>query len=173
MKPRGFSLLTLMIALAVLGVALSLGAPALQALVQQQRRALLADQLLAALRSARVEAILRHRVVQVQAHPSGWGHGWQTVLDLNGAGARDPDNPVLVVRQLGARVRVVGNHWLTRSVRFDALGRPASVNGAFQAGRLHLCALDRPVSDRRIVLSHTGRVRLETGPVDEALCAPA
>jgi type IV fimbrial biogenesis protein FimT len=173
MRQEGFTLLHLLIGLALAGVLTHLAAPALQALLLGQRRQLLAEELASGLRSARVEAIVRQREVWVQAIDDDWSLGWRLWADDSGRGRDDPDNPVLLERAGSGRLPVVGNHRLRTRARFIPQGWPANTGGGPGNGTLHVCDEAAPVSHWRVIMANSGRVRLESGPQAEPLCTPA
>ncbi len=69
-----------------------------------------------------------------------------------------------------ASARVVGNQPMRRRVRFGNQGEALYPSGAFQAGRLHVCAKRGPVSHHQVILAPSGRVRLESVEAEQALC---
>jgi type IV fimbrial biogenesis protein FimT len=171
MTQKGFSLIELLAALALLGVLLHLGAGALGQLLISNRQQLMAQGLASGLRQARHEAILRHATTVIQAREDDWSQGWRIILDVSGRGPQDSDNPVLVEHQAGGQVVVVGNRPVKRFVRFSSLGQPLLPSGAFQAGTLHICAREQSTSRYQVVLSRTGRVSLRSEQTEQAVCA--
>lgn len=173
MRQDGLTLIQLLIALALIGASLVFVLPSLQSWVRDQQRAVIAYELASGLRSARAEAILRQRDVLVQAIDGDWGLGWWMLLDENGQGAADPANPVLLERRSSGQVPVVGNTRLATRARFIPQGWPAHTGTAPGNGTLHVCAVGLAVSHWRVVIANSGRIRLESGAREEALCAPS
>ena len=95
MNQQGMSLIQLLFALLIVALTTQVASPAYNALVEQQRRLSVAEQLASSLRNARAEALLRHQYVIVHAMEEDWSRGWKVTLDLSGRGYLDPDNPVL------------------------------------------------------------------------------
>ncbi len=75
---RGFNLIEILVALAVLGVLIALGAPSLAEFLQNQQVRAAAEAILNGMQVARGEAIRRNLAVQLVIEPatSGWTTGW-------------------------------------------------------------------------------------------------
>lgn len=106
----GFSLVEMLVVMAVLGVLSALAAPSFAGLIERYRIDAVHDELLASLQLARVEAI-RQGVPIVMERQTGcgtvldsgrnWSCGWQLYADLNGNFNRDaPSEPVLQTSSL-------------------------------------------------------------------------
>lgn len=161
MYQQGFSLIELLIGLAIAAIVLpwaGSGYAALVASVEREDAALL---LAADLRSARSEAIARNRTVTIRGIDNDWGRGWQIMLDDEGR---------TLLTERGGLARVVGNGPVRHSVRFGSLGEPLLPSGAFQAGTLHVCARHAPVSHYQVVLARTGRISLRSENAEQAVC---
>ena len=171
MFQKGFSLIELLAALAIAAIALQLASPALAAYAQSLRREDAANVLASGLRSARTEALTRNQTVIVHALNDDWGQGWRIILDISGRGHLDPDNPVVLQRQMGTKVMIVGNLRVRRFVRFSSLGEPLFPGGGFQAGTLFICDQRTSMTHQQVVLSKTGRVSLRHDKAEQALCA--
>lgn len=170
MYQRAFSLIELLVGLTLVGIVLLLASPAFSALAQSNHREEAAHTLAQGLRTARTEAITRHRTVVIHAINEDWSQGWRIILDASGKGSKDPDNPVLAERASGSRVPIVGNWWVKHQVRFSHLGEPLMAGEAFHAGTLHICDAREPLSQLQVVLAATGRVSLRNTKAAQALC---
>ncbi|WP_273824796.1 GspH/FimT family pseudopilin [Pseudomonas asplenii] len=168
MHQRGLSLVELLAVLVVIAVLARLAGPSFGEWLASQRRQLSAEQLALGLQTARTEAILRNQAVIIHALNDDWSQGWRIILDLSGQGPEDGSNPTLIERQDSSAGPIVGNQHVRSFVRFSSIGAPT--NDGVAGGTLHICARDKPLSQHRVVLARTGRVRLETGDKQEALC---
>jgi type IV fimbrial biogenesis protein FimT len=164
MKQAGFGLVQLVVGMVLVVIVASLAVPGFSQLIENQRREDAARQLASAIRSARVEAILRNKVVRVQALDNDWSRGWHIVVE-NGA-----NHSVLMERASSGKVPIVGNQWVRQAVRFNEMGVPTSISGAWNAGTLSICDKTDPLSHHQIVLSRVGRVTVKNGKVGEPLC---
>ena len=162
---RGFTLLELMVVVAIVAVLAVIGVPSFRDLLLNQRLAAAAQAFNAALSLARTEAIQRSRSVRVVA-PAGrdWSRGWTVVTGASGAsGSTGPDAPA-TLRLFeglpdGVRVDASLGDGFAQGVRYDSNGfSRRATNAAFAAGCLTLKA----DSGRRasIVVSASGRARV-------------
>jgi type IV fimbrial biogenesis protein FimT len=171
MRQQGFSLIELLMGLTIVGIVLHLVSPAFAAVIESNLREHAAQSLYSDIRTARTEAIARHQGVMIHAIDGDWGQGWRIIVDISGKGQKDASNPLLVERQSGTRLPIVGNRPVSTFVRFSDLGEPQFARGEFQAGTLHICAAREPVSQYQVVLAPTGRVSLRSVKAEQALCA--
>ena len=170
MPQQGFSLVELLMGLAIGAIVLSLVSPALADFTESNRRQQAAQSLLDGIRNARTMAITRNQSVVIHGINGDWGQGWRIILDISGKGPKDSSNPLLLERAGGARVPIVGNWPVRRYIRFSGIGTPQMPERAFQAGKLHFCAAREPVSQLQVVLAATGRVSLRSDKAEQALC---
>ncbi|MCU0071945.1 GspH/FimT family pseudopilin [Pseudomonas koreensis] len=170
MPQQGFSLVELLMGLAIGAIVLSLVSPALADFTESSRRQQAAQSLLDGIRNTRTMAITRNQSVVIHGINGDWGQGWRIILDISGKGPGDADNPLLIEQASDGRVPIVGNWLVSRYIRFSSLGQPLVPDRKFQAGTLHLCSAREPVSRLQVVLAATGRVRLASQKTEQALC---
>jgi type IV fimbrial biogenesis protein FimT len=164
MRQQGFSLIELLMGLAITGIVLQLVSPAFATLIESNQREQAAQALFSGIRTARTEAIVRNQAVVIHSINGDWSHGWRMILDISGKGEMDSDNPLLAERQGNARVSIVGNGPVESSIRFRGQGE------SLIGGTLHICAVRKPVSQHQVVLARTGRVSLRSDKAEHALC---
>ncbi|MGW8463078.1 GspH/FimT family pseudopilin [Pseudomonas sp. CLCA07] len=171
MHQQGFSLIELLMGLAIAAIVLLLVSPVFAALTESNHREAAANALVSGIRNARTLAITRNQAVVIHGINGDWGQGWRIILDISGKGPKDSSNPLLVERAAsGARGAIVGNGPVRRYIRFSGIGEPQMPGRAFQAGTLHFCAAREPVSQLQVVLAATGRVSLRSKKAEQALC---
>lgn len=161
MHQQGFSLIELLMGLAIAAIVLPWAGSGYKALIDSIERKEAARLLASGLRTARSEAITRNQTVAIKGIDNDWSQGWQIILDGN-------EQALLIQRSSGARI--IGNWAVKHSVRFAGHGQALLPSGAFQAGTLHICAKHQPVSHHQVVLSRTGRVSLRSKEAEQALC---
>lgn len=166
---RGFTLAELLVAVAVLGILLTLAAPDLRAMIRNNRLATLSNQLVVSLQYARTEAVKRGASVSVcktadasAQNPvcvsnGGWEHGWLVFVDGGAAGVIDGADLRLQVAQADSGgASITGDAALVNFLGFNARG--AALNGA--GGTIALC-LDGLRRD--VTINATGHVKVAQG----------
>ncbi|WP_434558695.1 GspH/FimT family pseudopilin [Pseudomonas sp. Z5-35] len=161
MRQQGFSLIELLMGLAIAAIVLPWAGTGYKELIESIEREDTAQLLLSGLRSARSEAIMRNRRVLIHGIDNDWGKGWRITLD---------NKEKTLLKERSASARVIGNQTVKRRVRFGSHGAALHANNSFQAGTLHVCAKRGPVSHHQVILAPSGRVRLESIKAEEALC---
>ena len=173
MPQQGFSLIELLMGLAIGAIVLLLVSPAFATLTESNHRHQAAQSLLDGIRNARTLAITHNQSVIIHGIDGDWSRGWRIILDISGKGPEDSSNPLLVERASDQRIPIAGNWWVSRYIRFGSLGKPLMPGRMFQAGKLHICSVNEPVSQLQVVLAATGRVRLSSKSAEQALCQKA
>ncbi|MFO1397199.1 MAG: GspH/FimT family pseudopilin [Burkholderiales bacterium] len=166
-RPLGFTLLDLLVSLAIGGLLLGLGVPGYRAWIADLELRDRVEALVEAMSHARAEAIKRGERVNLcpthdGAHCAGDGHweaGWLLFADANHDGDRDDDEPV--VRREGpahAGITVRGNRPVANYVSYTPHGQTRMANGALQMGTFTVCRSGANAVD--VVLANGGRVRV-------------
>jgi type IV fimbrial biogenesis protein FimT len=162
----GFSLIELMITLALLAILTGLAAPSFGTMIRDTRLATSANDLLATLFLTRSEAVKRGRRVTLCtsvdlaacATNVGWHRGWIMFEDPNSNALRDGGEEILRVE--GARsdaVTITGTNTMRDYVSYISSGNTRTANGALQMATITICEGD---AARRVVISATGRPRV-------------
>ena len=181
---RGFTLVELLVTLAIAAILLTVAVPSMEEAALNGKLRSQSNAFLASLYLARSEAIKRNgRVVLCKssdgvdcAGSGGWEQGWIVFSDRNNDGNRagDADESIIDVHQPLARgflLRGGGN--VASYISFHDSGSTRLTSGAFQSGSLTLCRTQPTVSDqgKQIVLNAVGRARVcDTNPL--AACPP-
>ena len=160
-KHSGFTLLELMITLAIIGLVMAFAVPSLSTFIKNDRLSSQINTLVGHLAYARSEAVLRSQQVGLCASDDttsctagDWAKGWILYVDLDGSSTFNTDDIILRVQQT-----LSGKNTLTSSMgnNFIYDNRGFSANGA--VGTFSLCD-DRGVDHvKSISISNTGRVR--------------
>lgn len=108
----GFTLVELMLAVAILGILASLAAPSFTDLIESQRAKSAATDIYVALARARSEAVKRNTSVTLSPKSANWANGWQIPDPVSGTIIEDHDaisnltvtGPTSVIYQSSGRV---------------------------------------------------------------------
>ena len=163
---RGFTVLELLIALAVLAIVLILGIPALSEYGLRQRMSATINALHTHLALARAEAI--HLNTHVVACPGNrtvgcidgndWSQGWIVFSDLNG------DRQLQSLEHLHRAEPALEQLFVLSTpgrsnIRFYPNGSAPGSNGS-----INFCDRRGPAEARRLVISNLGRIRRDAAP---------
>ena len=171
---RGFTLVEMMVTLAVASTLIHTGVTSFQALLGNNRLTTQANLLMQSIVLARSEAIKRNTRVTLTKTGQNWEDGWIAFVDGN-ANARLDDGEELLITQseLPGNLLLTGNRNVRDYISYTSRGRSEKINGAFQAGRLMLCdrhAQATPEHARAIVISSSGRPRISRKTQDLRDC---
>lgn len=182
-KINGFTLVELLITIAIIGVLLSIALPNYQQLVSNTRMTTQANEFLTMLNFTRSEAIKRNTrvtmckssdrktctVTPIAELTASWQPGWIVFTDGSTAGIIDGTDTILRVQgALTGSSTLVGNANVTNYVSYVSNGQAQLANGGMQGGTFYLCSPDATLDGRNIILTqNTGRARVEkvTPPV--------
>ena len=168
----GFTVVEVMIALAVALITIGLAMPAFSRMIAQNNLATAANSFVSAFGLARQSAIQFTAPVTLCAGDSSgcqdaqnwdWSQGWLVFLDRNKDGALDAGERVLHAGIASHQdVLVQGNGPFQKPVIFTALGFAEQPGGAFAAGTLRVCVRAGIHNNaRNLVLAKSGRLRVE------------
>jgi type IV fimbrial biogenesis protein FimT len=166
----GVSLVEVLVVMLVMGILVSIVAPAMTATMGSAKLNAASDTFLTAMHLARSEAISRTDSVVMCKSANGlscsltgsWEQGWIIFRDANHNGQREATE-ALVTQQsaLSAGLKLTGNLTVAKYVSFSPTGSAKLIGGGFQAGTLTLCKQSPGGGEaRQFVLNVAGRVRV-------------
>ncbi len=169
-KYAGFTLIELIITVAIAAIVLAIGIPSFKETILQNRLTTYTNQLIGAINLARSEAIKRG--VRVTLCPSngadceaiGYEKGWIVFSDLNNNAKLDTANDEIIIRifeKMPDGMTLTGDDNVKTYISYTGDGVSRLNGGAFQTGTLTLC---KDGKARQIILSSPGRLRVETNP---------
>jgi type IV fimbrial biogenesis protein FimT len=150
----GFSLIELMVTLAVLVILITVAIPSFTSLIQNSRSAALANSIVIALNVARSEAVKRNALINLcpgndgSACPGNWTNGWIVQLNTGATTVQVWDAP-----DTGAVITQVGGN---STIRFDGSGRMTLPAAAVTINSRYPNCTGQQA--RQIQISTTGRV---------------
>ena len=171
-RSSGFTLIELMITLAIAAILLTVAVPSLSAFRRNAELTSAANTFMAGLNTARSEAMKRGRYAMVVPTNNGanWNDGWIVFVDINRTQTYTESSDSVVVTQMAlpTGISMTGVNTATGStpyVMFDPSGYSRDKSGGFGALTLTLARTEGTAAQqldqtRRIIIASTGRVRM-------------
>ncbi len=173
MKSKGFTLIELMITLAIAAIVMTIGVPAFQDMIRNNRAIAQTNDFISALNFARSESIKRGQRVVLCKSSGGaacttdgnWDQGWMIFVDNSGNAAVDTGEEILRVHEaLTGGNTLVGNTNVANYISYSSDGTTRLASNAFQSGTLTFGLCNSSQQKNTIVISDTGRARIEKIP---------
>ena len=170
-KSHGFTLIELMVIIAIAGVLLSLAAPGFISFQRNSELTSLANKMLGSINSARSEAMKSGRnAFVVPNDSSNWSTGWFVYVDMNSNNSFDEGTDLFIQTQpaLVSYITMTGNNNAATSnpyISFDSAGYARTVGGngltnlALSIKRNDVSTADTPEQSRLVIVARTGRTR--------------
>ena len=162
-KTQGFTLIELMVVLALAAIIATFAVPSFQSAMARQKLNLAASDLLVSAMQARSEAIKNNRqaIVQPVSSDSDWSQGWRIYVDMdNSKTYNEGDFLVTTVPAAASSVKLYETPTLDPNfIGFDANGFALGSN----AGRIVFSSSILGSAYRKgVVIARTGRARICT-----------
>lgn len=168
----GFTLIELMITLAIAAILMMVAVPNLSAYRRNAELTSAANTFVASLNTARSEAMKRGRYAMVVPTNNGasWNDGWVVFVDINRTQTYTESTDSVVATQIAlpTGINMTGVNTATGAtpyVMFDPSGYSRDKSGGFGALTLTLARTEGTATEqldqtRRIIIASTGRVRM-------------
>jgi type IV fimbrial biogenesis protein FimT len=166
---RGFTMLELLVTMAVAAVLLCIAIPSYRGLVSRNAMAAQVNDLVGALQYTRSQAVTRGQRVylckssdqETCAKNGDWSQGWIVYTPDAGAKTPTPSNLLRVHGPLTDQIRICGNNNLEKDAFFDANGFAMGSRGHFTA------SAPDSAQQTQIVIAGSGRIHLESASGDD------
>ncbi|MGY0632649.1 GspH/FimT family pseudopilin [Luteimonas sp. A478] len=165
----GFTLIELMVTVAVLAILVTLAAPSFQELTNRNNLVSGTNEMIALLQSARLEAVRRNARVEVCPTENGStcsGSDWARVV------VRDSSGAVLRDLEINTRLTARGSSKVASKILFrpDGLAREGGAPGTVLNGVMEVCIdADRPKQNARRISISGARISTDA-PVSSSSC---
>jgi type IV fimbrial biogenesis protein FimT len=173
---RGFSLVELMLVLAIAAVLIALATPEMRDMLKRRRLDAAVADLYGAIDLARSQAIARgSRVQLVPLEPAGanWSHGWVVFVDTDGDRRPGPSEEVIASHgPLDEGIVISFNFTSNKQpyyIAYNGAGRSCSDTSAL-AARWGTLSLHQDAQIRRIRINMLGRARVCNPETDPETC---
>ncbi len=155
---QGFTLIELMIVVAIIGIVSTAGFPSLIAALNSQKLTTQANDIIASLNLARSTAIKRREVVTIR-RVAEWQDGWRIFVDTNGNGTEDAGDTLLKIYPgITAGSGSITGPEFADFISYSPNGRATTI------GSFAICPPNNNLdSSRNIVIEGSGRMHTEKG----------
>lgn len=150
---KGFTLIELMITVAIMSIMLTVGLPSFQSIIVSSRLTSSTNAMVSALQLARFEALKQHKTVTIRKKGTNWQDGWDVFVDRNENGNIDSGEALVSYDKLNSAVTVSGGGSYPNYASYNESGR-INKAGTFTFKAQSEC--------RKVVIAATGRVHVET-----------
>lgn len=166
---RGFTLVELMVVVALIAILLSMAIPSLAAFQRNAELRATTSSFFAAVQSTRAEAMKRGvDTYMVPASNNDWANGWLVYADNDRSQSRTASDTVIMqTGPITPKTTVNGNATdaaefageTGKYIRFNGGGFPLAMNGSFRGGAIEF-GVTGSTEKRRVVINAVGRARL-------------
>lgn len=172
----GFTLIELMVTVAIAGVVLGIGIPSFNEAIRNSRLTTSANELITALNLAKSEAIKRGEHVVVRKTGAQWENGWQVFVDIDRSTAAkentfdddgdanlceaDEDCVLRVYSALSTSYTLRGNNNFTNFIRYTPLGLSNNMGSFAVCDNSDGNGLPEANTSKLIIVNRVGRTRM-------------
>lgn len=164
-RSAGFTLIELMMVVAILAIVVSIGVPSFNTMIKNNRLTAASNDVAGSLHFARSEAVRRGRPVQVEALDNNIANGLRVWFDDDGDGTYDDGEELRVVRLSAAQgVVISGEIDSAATTDIDMSYSPrGTINGAGNEMKVKLCDDRSGSHGKQLKLLGSGVLRLSSG----------
>jgi type IV fimbrial biogenesis protein FimT len=171
MKSQGFSLIELMVVLAISAIIIGLAIPNFLSQFRDIRTKIAMHELLRAIESSRTLAVTSNKRTVLLAKQEDWKQGWTLFIDNNHDGELNGEETLKLERNALSKVKISANAHVKKYISFIGTGEGrklgANNSGAFQVGTIKICP-DTEGTGYALIISRGGRTRIK--PLTKTEC---
>ncbi len=170
---KGFSVVELMVTLAIASILLAVGVPSYNDFIKNGRLTAGNNELVTDLNLARSEAVKRGQRVTVCksdnqtscTNSNGWERGWIvfTDQDSNASYSSGTETLIRVHGAMDSSITAVGTASISNYVSYVSSGRSLQTGGGLQTGGIKICDDRTGAFGKNLNMSTTGRLRTSAG----------
>ena len=170
---RGFTLIELMVTLAMLAILLTLAVPSFVGFKRNSELTSVANSFVATLGAARGEAMKRSlNAIVLPLDGTNWANGWIAFVDTNFNGSYDVATDTVIMKRaeaLPSYFSMTKNG--SEAIKYNGSGYSPGVLTTVQIARNDLSGTELLAQTRRIKMILTGRIRICTPKaIDDKTC---
>ncbi len=159
---QGFTLLELMITLAIVIIMTTIGLPSFFGLIRDSNMTATANDMLSAINYARSEAVTRNNDVVIQSKSTTakhWEAGWDIYVDTNKNRTKDSGELLKSYDALPNGYTLIAN---AANMDSQIVYLPSGLRDSIIGGTLFLCKDNAASTARAIIINNVGRARVDT-----------
>lgn len=164
MQTRGFTLIQLLCAIAIVAMTLALGLPNLVNLLHKNQVESVTQSLFDSVQLTRSRAVFGNQRITLRKLEH-WEDGWEVFVDSNNNGLRDESEELLQIHERSNSVKIKAAQLLQNYVSYIGTGQSRMVgnanSGFRQSGSFKICPITQG-SGFVLILAPSGRMRTET-----------
>ncbi len=164
MQPRGYTLIELLCAIAIVAITLAYGLPNLASQFHKTQVENVTQSLFDSVQLTRSRAVFGNQRITLRK-TGRWEDGWEVFVDTNNNGQRDEGEELLQKHEKINSVKIKADQPLRNYISYISTGQSRMAgnanSGAFQAGTLKICPIAQG-SGYTLILAPSGRMRTET-----------
>ncbi len=165
MKPKGFSLIELMVVLVISAIIIGFAVPSFFSLLRDINTKVAMYELLRAIESSRSLAVTSNNRTVLLANQEDWEQGWTLFIDKNHDGELNGEETLKLQKKALNKVKISANTHVEKYISFIGTGEGRKLgpngSGAFQVGTIKICP-DTQGTGYALVISRGGRTRIKT-----------
>jgi type IV fimbrial biogenesis protein FimT len=165
MKPKGFSLIELMVVLVISAIIIGFAIPSFFSLLKDINTKVAMHELLRAIESSRTLAVTSNNRTVLLANQEDWEQGWTLFIDKNHDGVLNGEETLKLQKKALNKVKISANTHVEKYISFIGTGEGRKLgsngSGAFQVGTIKICP-DTEGTGYALVISRGGRTRIKT-----------